>query len=293
MSSRIAFLGLGAMGSRMATNLILAGNELHVWNRTQTHCTPLVEKGATAHASPREAAQQAEIVITIVRDDEASRSVWLDEDAGAMAGMNQDAIAIECSTLSLDWCSRLAKHMASRQFRFLDAPVVGSRPQAEAQQLIHLVGGDPDTLHQVEVALKASAGAIHHMGATGSGMATKLAVNALFGIQVAALGELLGFLNERGIDAPTAAAALAQLPVTSPAANGAAQAIASASFAPLFPIDLVLKDLGYAIDAAIPVSSMPLTANAWESFDRARQLGYGAENINAVAKIFNSDSRDK
>lgn len=287
MSNKIAFLGLGAMGSRMAANLIQAGHTLHVWNRNQSRCDPLVKMGARAYASPREAAQQADIVIGMLRDDQASRAVWLDEDSGALAGMAGDAVAIECSTLSLDWCAQLNQHMASRRINFLDAPVVGSRPQAEARQLIHLVGGDAAVLQQVQAILGISAGAIHHMGAAGRGMAMKLAVNALFGIQVAALGELLGFLARQGIDTSTASNLLGGLPVTSPAARAAAAAISSGSFAPLFPIDLVHKDLGYAIDAASPVSALPLTASAQTLFALAIQHGYGSENINAVAKLFN------
>lgn len=87
--------------------------------------------GATAHDSPREAAQQADIVFSMVRDDAASRSVWLDGETGALAGMAADTLAIECSTLGLDWCLRLSRHVASYRVQFLDAPVDGSRPQAE------------------------------------------------------------------------------------------------------------------------------------------------------------------
>lgn len=289
----IAFLGLGAMGSRMAANLIQAGHEVHVWNRNPSRCIPLVEKGATAHASPRKAAQSADIVIAMVRDDMASRAVWLDEDIGAIHGMTRNDVAIECSTLSLSWCAELAEFMASQGLRFLDAPVVGSRPQAEAHQLIHLAGGTPDTLHHVEDILAINAGAVHHIGKPGAGMAMKLAVNALFSIQVAALGEMLGFLTEHGIDSPKASDVLGELPVTSPAAGMAATAIASATYAPLFPIELVHKDLGYAIDAAMSDSSLPLTTNAQALFAQAMQHGWGAENIHAIAKLFNSDVQEK
>ncbi len=286
MPNKIAFLGLGAMGSRMATNLIQAGHQLHVWNRTRARCNPLVDLGAIAHDSPREAAQQAGIVFSMVRDDAASRAVWLNEDTGALAAMAADTLAIECSTLSLDWCLQLSRHMASHQVRFLDAPVVGSRPQAEAHQLIHLVGGDSSIVQQVTSVLEASAGAIHHIGKPGAGMAMKLAVNALFGIQVAALGELLTLLAGQGIDTATAATLFGELPVTSPAAKAAAASIASGNFAPLFPIELVHKDLGYAIDAVEADSALPLTANTQALFARAIEFGYGAENINAIARIF-------
>ena len=287
MPNKIAFLGLGAMGSRMATNLIQAGHQLHVWNRTRARCNPLVELGAAAHDSPREAVQQADIVFSMVRDDAASRAVWLDKDTGALAGMGKGTTAIECSTMSLDWCLQLSRHMASHQVQFLDAPVLGSRPQTEAHQLIHLVGGDSSIVQQITNVLEASAMAIHHIGKPGTGMAMKLAVNALFGIQVAALGELLALLASQGIDTATAAALFTELPVTSPAAKMAVASIASGSFAPLFPIELVHKDLGYTIEAAEPVSSLPLTTNTQALFARAIKHGYGAENINAIAKIFN------
>jgi len=292
MLNKIAFLGLGAMGSRMAANLIQAGHALHVWNRTQARCSPLVEMGATVHATPREAAQQADVVIAMVRDDQASRAVWLNEDAGALAGMAPDAIAIECSTLSLDWCTQLTNHMTSSQIHFLDAPVVGSRPQVEAHQLIHLVGGNADILQRAQAVLGTSASATYHIGKPGAGMAMKLAVNALFGIQVAALGELFGFLTRQGIDTSAASALLGQLPVISPAAKAAATAIASNNFAAMFPIELAHKDLGYAIDAASLVSALPLTANTQALFALAIQQGYGTENINAVAKLFNSTTQE-
>ncbi len=289
MPDDIAFLGLGAMGSRMAANLIHAGHSLHVWNRTRVRCNPLLEMGATAHASPREAAQHAGVVIAMVRDDQASKTVWLEEDTGALAGMAPDTIAVECSTLSLNWCRQLCKQMSSARIHFLDAPVVGSRPQAESRRLIHLVGGDRDILQQAESVLETSADSIHHIGRPGTGMAMKLAVNALFGIQVAALGELLGLLERQGIDNAAASTLLAQLPVSSPAAGAAAAAIAERSFAPLFPIDLVHKDLDYAMDTRSPVSALPLTANTQALFALAIQQGYGAENINAIARLFNTD----
>ena len=288
MPHTIAFLGLGAMGSRMATNLIQAGHRLHVWNRTRARCNPMVDMGATAHDFPRQAVQQADIVISMVRDDAASRAVWLNENTGALAGLTEDTIAIECSTLSLTWCLQLSRHMTSHQVRFLDAPVVGSRPQAEAQQLIHLIGGDSGTVQQLSTVFEASAGTIHHIGKPGAGIAMKLAVNALFGIQVAALGELLALLTSQGIEATAAAALLSELPITSPAARVAAANIASGNYAPLFPIELVHKDLEYVFDAVEASSSLPLTANTRSLFGQAITHGFGAENINAIAKIFNS-----
>jgi 3-hydroxyisobutyrate dehydrogenase len=283
--STVTLLGLGAMGQRMAKNLLLAGHELQVWNRSKAPRQTLQEQGAQAFATPREAVKGADVVIAMLRDDEASRTAWLDDHSGALGGMVKGAIAIECSTLSLDWCGRLADAVVACGLDFLDAPVVGSRPQAEAGQLIHLVGGDAEALDRVRPILESIAGAIHHQGEHGRGMAMKLAVNALFGIQVAALGELLGFLGALGIDTRAAANLLGELPVTSPAAKGAAMAIASNSYAPMFPVELVQKDLIYAINAG-PNDELPLTSTVLELFSKAVEYGFGSENIYAVAKLF-------
>jgi 3-hydroxyisobutyrate dehydrogenase len=283
--STVTILGLGAMGQRMAKNLLLAGHDLRVWNRSKASCRTLVTQGAQAFDTPREAVKGAEVVIAMLCDDEASRTVWLDDQSGALSGLAKGAIAVECSTLSLDWCRQLADSMAVCGLDFLDAPVVGSRPQAEARQLIHLVGGDSDILERVLPILKSSAATIHHQGDRGRGMAMKLVVNALFGIQVAALGELLGFLDSQGVDIRAAANLLGELPVTSPAAKGAAQAIASNSYAPIFPVELVRKDLGYMVSAG-SVDGLPLTATVRDLFTDAAQQGFGAENIHAIAKLY-------
>jgi 3-hydroxyisobutyrate dehydrogenase-like beta-hydroxyacid dehydrogenase len=99
--SKVTILGTGAMGSRMATNLLNAGHEVTVWNRDSSKLPPLAERGARTATSPRSAVKGAEYVISMVRDDEASRHVWLGEDTGALAGMSQEALAIESSTLTV------------------------------------------------------------------------------------------------------------------------------------------------------------------------------------------------
>lgn len=160
----------------------------------------MIEQGATFVTSPRAAAEQSDLVISMVTDNEISRQVWLASETGAILGFTPDKIAIEMSTLTIDWVRELGAAIAQCGAGFLDAPVVGSRPQAEVGKLISLVGGQAETLAQVRKTLAdAGAAVVHHVGAVGQGMAMKLAVNALFGIQVAALAELLGMLSKDGI----------------------------------------------------------------------------------------------
>src|ERR1700761_6043599 len=190
--SRISFLGLGAMGSRMATNLLKAGHGVTVWNRTPGRAEPLVQAGARQAATPREAAEGAAFVMAMVRDDEASRHVWLDADQGALPVMSPDAVAIECSTVSVAWVQQLHEAAAERGIEMLEAPLSGSRPQAEAAKLIFFVGGKETTAKLAEPVLQPMAAAVHYAGSAGCGATVKLLVNTLLGIQVAAMAEIIG-----------------------------------------------------------------------------------------------------
>lgn len=281
--TRIAFLGLGAMGARMAANLIAAGFALTVWNRSAGAAAPLIAAGATGAPTPRAAAQGADLVIAMVRDDAASRAVWTDPDTGALAGMGPVAVGVESSTVSLAHMAALHAEAAARGVALLDAPVAGSRPQAEARQLIFLVGGAAAALETARPALSAMGGAIHHAGPAGAGMAVKLAVNALLAVQVAALAELRGFLTCAGVDAARSLAIIAETPVASPALKGAAASMTEGAFAPLFPAALAEKDLACLLAAGAPA---PMTQAAQGVLARAVAAGYGADHLTGVARLY-------
>lgn len=283
----ISILGLGAMGSRMAANLMKAGHSVTVWNRDPAKASTLVAAGATLAPTPRAASAGAEVVIAMVRDNLASRAVWLDPDHGALAGMSSDAIAIESSTLTVEWVRELGEIAMTSGIALLDAPVAGSRPQAEAAQLIYFVGGDESVFAKVEPVLKAMGGLVHHAGPLGSGAGIKLMVNALFGIQLAAMGELIGFSTKMDIDAARAIEILGATPVCSPAAKIAAGAMLARNFAPMFPIELVEKDFGYVIDEALSTGAeVPMSSAARQVFAEALARGYGGDNITGVVKVF-------
>jgi 3-hydroxyisobutyrate dehydrogenase len=285
---RIAVLGIGAMGFRMAQNLLNAKHQVVVYNRTKDKAMPLVDRGAIYAATPKEAAEQADIVISMVADNDASRKVWLDPEAGALMGLAQNAVAIESSTLTLDWTKELAAQIEKRAIAFLDAPVVGSRPQADAGKLIYLVGGKTETLAQVQNVLLSAGGAtIHHLGSIGQGMAMKLAVNALFGIQVAALAEMVGMLTKNGMTREKALECLGELPVISLAAKNAGNLMLADNHAPMFPIALVEKDFRYITQAAQAVDAPTPSATAIHKiYQDAIASCYGSENITGVARLF-------
>ncbi|MEM8545545.1 MAG: NAD(P)-dependent oxidoreductase [Cyanobacteria bacterium P01_H01_bin.119] len=282
----IAVLGLGAMGLRLAQNILSAGYSLVVYNRTADKAKSLIEQGARSVATPKEAAAQADIVISMVTDDAASQALWMEPKTGAIAGLKPGVVAVESSTLTVDWVTALSAAVTAQSAAFLDAPVVGSRPQAEAGKLMYLIGGEKSTLAQIYEVLAVN-GSPYHVGGVGQGMAMKLAVNALFGIQVAAVAELLGLLTQAGLDPSAALPCLSDLPVTSPAAKGAAHLMVNQNHAPLFPLTLAEKDLGYALTAAKHLGAdLPTTRAVRDLFREAIAQGYGAENLTAIAKCY-------
>ena len=281
----VSILGLGAMGARMAARLLDAGHTVTVWNRTPERAAPLVAAGARLGASPCDAASGADIVVSMVTDDDASRAVWTGPE-GALAGLATGAVAVESSTLSPSWTTDLAASVRDAGATFLDAPVAGSRPQADAGALIYLVGGDAEAVERVRPVFEVLGGAVHHVGPVGQGAAIKLAVNALYAVQVAAVAEQLAMLRAAGVDEARAAEVLGATPVASPAAVGAMGAIVARRFDPLFPIDLVEKDLRYAVAAArAGGAEAPVTEAARAVFGRAQEAGLGGDNITGVAQL--------
>ncbi|PXW95184.1 3-hydroxyisobutyrate dehydrogenase [Sphaerotilus hippei] len=283
--ARIAFLGLGAMGSRMALRLLNADHAVTVWNRSPAACAPLVAAGAQAAATPRSAADGAEFVFSMVRDDEAARHVWLDEVDGAAAALATTALAIECSTLSLDGARSLADALAARGHRLLEAPVSGSLPAVEAGQLVFLPGGEAADLARAAPVLAALGSAAPLLGPVGQGALTKLLINSLLGVQVSLLAEWMAVLKRQGTDVSRLLGAAASTAVWSPVAHRLAASMLAGDFRPQFPVELIAKDFSYALQLGGP-AEQPVVAAAQAVFERATRQGLGAQNMSAVAQLY-------
>ena len=165
--SKAAFIGLGAMGARMATNLLKAGHEVTVCDLAPEAVDKLTCAGAKTAPSAREAAEGNDFVLTMVRDDNISRKVWLDETTGALAGMKPGAVAIECSTITPAWAHELGGAISKAGIAMLEAPVSGSTPQAENAQLVFLIGGHGETLKRAEPLLKGMGSSVRYAGPEG------------------------------------------------------------------------------------------------------------------------------
>ncbi|ERK16305.1 2-hydroxy-3-oxopropionate reductase [Pantoea sp. AS-PWVM4] len=284
--ANITVIGLGAMGSRMASNLLKAGHVLTVWNRTPAAVKELASAGAIIGKTPREAVASADVVLSMVRDDDASHEVWLDAEHGALAGMQPHSIAIESSTLTPGWIKTLAAEMAAHTRHFVEAPVSGSRPQAEAGTLVWFAGGEQDVIKKIQPVLLQMGSVVYHTGAHGSAALTKLATNALMGVQVTAIAEIIGILNQEGADVARVLNAVSGTSCWSPLAGGISGLMMSENYTPQFPSELIEKDFGYILQSTASGQDAPTLNGARAVFQRAIDAGQGADNMSGVVRLF-------
>ncbi len=213
--TKIAFMGLGRMGSGMARRLVTAGHEVAVWNRSVEKTAPLVAQGARQADTPAEAAQGAEAIFSMVADDQASWRVWRSDD-GALAKAHTGALAIECSTISHGHVRRLSQDAREHGLAYIDCPVNGPPAAAAEGQLILLVGAADEDLARARPLLEILASSILHFGAVGTGTAFKLINNLLGAIHAASLAEAMALANRLGLDRDTLIAAVQSGPCASP-----------------------------------------------------------------------------
>ena len=279
----IAFLGLGTMGNGMAGRLLEAGFGVTVWNRSVGRAEALGDRGATIARSPRDAAAKADIVISMVADDTASRQVWLGED-GALPVLRPGSVAIECSTLSPDWIAELAQAVAGRGAAFLDAPVTGSKAHAAAGELTFLVGGETAVLERVRRVLAAMGRATVHLGPVGSGARMKLVNNFVCGVQAVALAEGLAFAEACGLNPAAATEVLVNGAPGSPLVKAVSGRINARNYDVQFLLPLMRKDLTYAMTEAerhgVPLRTAEV---ARDLFDDAIRAGWHEADFAAVA----------
>lgn len=213
--AKIAFLGLGAMGRGMAAQLLQAGNDVTVWNRSPDKSETLAEVGAKVATTPKEAATGAEAVFSMVADDQASNQCWFVED-GAMHSMMPGAFVIECSTISHAQSAKIAKAAQSKELRYIDCPVNGMPSAAARGELTLLVGANPEDLSDARTCLEAISSSILHFGPVGTGTAYKLINNLLGAVHVAATAEAAQLARKLGLDVDVMAEAIETGPVGSP-----------------------------------------------------------------------------
>jgi 3-hydroxyisobutyrate dehydrogenase len=269
----------------MARQLLRRGFDVSVWNRDAGKAEPLGAAGARIAATPADAARDAEFVHAMLADDEASRTVWLGEH-GALGAMRANAIAIESGTLSVEWMRELAAAAATRGIGFLDAPVTGSKVQAETGALSFLVGGPAEVLERARPVLSAMGANIVHLGPHGNGALMKLINNFMCGVQVASLAEAIGMASRSGLDVGQAAQVLASGSPGSPLVKNISQRMVQRDYSPNFFVRLMAKDLDYA-RAAFGRAGIELASAgvARERFLEGMRAGLGDRDIASIVEL--------
>jgi 3-hydroxyisobutyrate dehydrogenase len=286
---RVAILGLGIMGGGMASRLLSSGFTVAVYNRNPEKAVALASAGALVASSPREAASHADIVISMVADDIASRNVWLGEN-GALAGAARGSVLIESSTLTVGWIKELAKAAAQRGCEFLDAPVTGTKPHAASGELLFMVGGSDSAVAAAQPVLSVLGREVNHLGPTGSGALLKLINNFMCGVQAASFAEAVTMINAGGLDQEKAVSILTNGAPGSGIVKRAATRAAANDYTPHFLLRLMAKDLGYAVDQASQTGlNLQTASSALAVFKQAIAKGYGDEDFSAVVKAFRRD----
>ena len=280
----VAFMGLGIMGSGMANRLLGAGFPLTVYNRNPEKARPLAEKGASVATTPREAASKAQIILSMVADDNASRGIWLGEN-GALASATPNSLLIESSTLSGAWIRELAAKANEKKCQFIDAPVTGTKPHAAAGELLFMVGGETSAVQAAQPVLSVMGRETIHLGPLGSGSLMKLVNNFICGVQAASFAEGLSLIDAGGLDRAKAISILTGGAPASGLVKRVAEKVTAGEYSPNFMLRWMAKDLSYAIqEGADKKISLETAIAALSKFQRAIAEGHGDEDFSAVTK---------
>jgi 3-hydroxyisobutyrate dehydrogenase-like beta-hydroxyacid dehydrogenase len=284
---RVGFIGLGAMGSRMASRLLAAHHDLVVYNRTRESTRSLEQQGATVAATSRQLAAGVEIVLSSVTNDAAVEDVMFGPD-GALAGTRAGAIIIDMSTVRPRTSRRLHEAARSKGVSTLDAPVSGSTVQAEQGQLAIFVGGEEHIYQKCQPILAVLGSKTFYLGPSGAGATMKLCVNTLLGLGVQALAEAIALGVKAGLPRERFLQVLGETAVVSPSQKSKLENARKDEYPAAFALRLMFKDFGLILETAMEVSvPMPATAAAVQvaAAEHARQLAaHSDEDFSVVVR---------
>ncbi|HEV2715683.1 MAG TPA: NAD(P)-dependent oxidoreductase [Terriglobales bacterium] len=276
---RVAFLGLGIMGRPMAANLVKAGHEVTVWNRTSGKDV----EGARSAASPAEAAAGAEVVWMCVSDTKAVESLLFGPQ-GAEKSLTQGMLVVDSSTISPSATRKFAERIRAKGADYVDAPMTGSKAAAESGTLIFMVGGEEAAIERLKPLLAAMGKLFFRMGDTGKGQAAKLAMNLQIALIYEGFAEALTLATKLGVNAETLIPLVQASMVRSGVVEYKAPFVLKRDFSPNFPLRLMHKDIHLALDAAKEVrAKLPGLETVEEIYEMAIEDGH--ENLDYAATL--------
>lgn len=295
--SRIAFIGLGNMGGPMAINLAKAGHQVQVFDLSASAVDAVVAAGGVAAASAVAAVDQAQVVISMLPASRHVEGLYLGE-GGLMAAIADGALVIDSSTIAPASAQKVAQAAAARGLQMIDAPVSGGTAGAQAGTLTFIVGGPADALERARPYLQNMGKNIFHVGGNGAGQVAKLCNNMALGVIMAATGEAISLGVAHGLDAGVLSQMMAvstgrswATEVCNPWPGVLENAPSSRGYSGGFGNDLMLKDLGLAVEAAVAKgASIPLGELARNLYSINSQQGNGGLDFSSVVKLFNKEN---
>ncbi|MEA2365772.1 MAG: 3-hydroxyisobutyrate dehydrogenase [Thermoleophilaceae bacterium] len=289
-TGRVAFCGLGIMGWPMAANLARAGFELSVYTRTREKAERFAaEHGARAAATPREAAEGASAVITMVPDAPEVEQVLLGDD-GAVHGFEAGGLAIDMSTIAPTAARAIGERLADDGISFLEAPVSGSRPKAEDGTLTIMVGGEVEDFEQARPLFEAMGERIVHVGPRGHAQLAKLLTNTMGAVHTVALAESVLVAEKAGLDPDAFLEVAAGSAGNSTVLGLKGRPLFERDFTPLFKLEHMLKDVRHCIDEAKALGvELRLGSLAEGLFAKAADAGHGEEDFAAVIRALEAE----
>jgi 3-hydroxyisobutyrate dehydrogenase-like beta-hydroxyacid dehydrogenase len=283
---RVAFLGLGIMGEPMAANLVRAGFEVSVWNRTHSRAERFAgEHGAHAAPTPAAAADRSDVTITMVVDGADVEEVLFGPN-GAAEGMRHGALAIDMSTIAPSASTRIGERLAADGIGFLDAPVTGSRPRAEDGTLTIMAGGDDTSFERALPILESMGKLVVHVGPQGHGATVKLLNNTTAAVNALAVAEALVAAQAAGVDTGKLREVMAAGSGGSAMLGLKAGPMVDHDFEPLFKLAHMLKDVRHCLTEADRLGAqMQLARDAESAYSRADRKGLGEQDFAAVVEV--------
>lgn len=283
----IGFIGLGIMGSRMANNLLEAGHDLIVHNRTKAKAERLLDKGAKWGSSPQETAEKGDVLITMLADPVAVNAMAFGEE-GFMGGLASGQLWVDCSTVNPSFTREMAKYASERGVRFVDAPAAGTKGPAEKGELVFVAGGNEGDVKEAQPYFDAMGKAVNHVGENGKGTSMKMVINLMLAQSMEAfaeavtLGEALGLEKDKVLDT------LVGGPVAAPFLAGKKDKVAKGDFDVEFPLGLMKKDMHLAALSAYESGiSLPSANVVKELYGLASQKGLEKMDFSAIYQFLN------
>ena len=281
---KYGFLGIGIMGKAMVTNLLKAGYDVTVWNRTAESCNPLVKLGAKQGKTAADVVAQCDITFGMVSDPAAARALCFGE-AGVLEGISAGKSYIDVSTVDAETSCSIHNAIQEKGGRFLEAPVSGSKKPAEDGALVFLCSGDESLYTDAEETLNVMGKRSFYFPQLGQGAQMKLVINMIMGTMMTAFAEGLSLGDKVGLEQTDILEVLAQGAINNPMFQLKGPLMAEGNFTPAFPLKHMQKDMRLALLLGDSYDQPLYTSSAANNaYIRARKNGYSDEDFSAVIK---------